>query len=695
MKKALSLLLATLTVALICALGVAALNPNESSIISLGKSITSNIIELDPEDTHLFELSESGKVTISLNSSVPYFTVNMYNAQGDKIWGEDAKCNGSIYSKELHLTSGSYYLDVIAYNKKYGPYNLLVGFESANETYFENQGGSNNTIVDAVNYTLEMNKNYTSHIGLNDYDDYFKLELTEAGTLNLNMETAISNIRAEFFDGNSSKVWTKDIKVEGGKYSTDISLNAGTYYFHLQRIAANYGACSFSFGFTSAREYVVEATTGSNNKLGVASPVEVNRDIGGLIAYNDLDDYYVLNLKDAGTLNIQVTSPADSFKIEFLDSDGKKNFLSKDEVASCNGFTYYKTLDLTAGMYYFHIYRNKDFYGVYNLNFNFVPSNESIPEAQGGNNNTLEQAHDITTNTLYYGNIGVNDISDYYCFSTSSVDTITLTLTSSVPGFTVRILDTKGTRLLNEDAICNGKTYSKSLSVTKGNYYLHISRCNDYTGSYAFKVSTSTTQSPSQKTTKFGSTVSTWALSEIEQAYADDLIPTYLLGTDLTEKINRAEFAAIAVKLYEKISNSRVYLGSNPFHDISSNKFVNEIIKASNLGITAGTSDTTFSPNNLITREQMATMICRAYKKKAFPQWTVDSDAKYPLKTDGVAKFKDDGEISSYASEAVYFMASKGIINGVDDAGVIFAPKNIATREQAIIIALRCTKNLD
>ena len=80
----------------------------------------------------------------------------------------------------------------------------------------------------------------------------------------------------------------------------------------------------------------------------------------------------------------------------------------------------------------------------------------------------------------------------------------------------------------------------------------------------------------------------------------------------------------------------------------------------------------------------MATMICRAYKKKAFPQWTVDNDAKYPLKTDGVAKFKDNGEISSYASEAVYFMASKGIINGVDDAGVIFAPKNIATREQAI-----------
>ena len=87
-------------------------------------------------------------------------------------------------------------------------------------------------------------------------------------------------------------------------------------------------------------------------------------------------------------------------------------------------------------------------------------------------------------------------------------------------------------------------------------------------------------------------------------------------------------------------------------------------------------------------------MICRAYKKTKNAEWTVETDSKYPLKFTSPAKFSDDKDISPYANEAVYFMAANNIINGVDDAGVVFAPKNIATREQAIIIALRCAKNL-
>lgn len=691
MKKILPLLFSALLLAMLFAFSASALNLNDATIINVGTQVSGSIMDFDNENTHLFELKEAGTLNISVNSNVPYFTLVLYNTNGDKLWTDDAKCNGNTYSKELELTGGNYYLDVLAYNKKYGAYSLKLTFKSANETYFENQGGSNNTIVDAVNYVLQTDKKYVSHIALNDYDDYFKLELKYAGNVTVNMESDLQTVRAEFFDGNGSKAWSEDVKFENGSFSRVVSLNAGTYYFHLQRIGGNYGSCGFDMSFVSANEYAVEAIGGSNNKISVASPVEVNRNIGGLIAHNDTDDYYVLNLDIAGTLNFLLDSEVNSFKVELLDSDGKKNFLGKEEIANCGGFTYSRTLDLTAGTYYVHIYKNKDYYGIYTLNLNFISSNESFVEAQGGSNNTVENATDISTNTLYYGNIGINDISDYYCFSVSSVDNVTLTLTSSVPGFTVRILDSKSTRLLNEETICNGKTYSRSISLTQGIYYLMISRFNEYTGNYSFKLSAAS-KSLNQKYTSFGSTVSVWALNEVEEAYATGLIPTYLLGTDLTEKINRAEFAAIALDLYEYIANTRVYLGNNPFLDISSNRFVNEIVKASNLGITSGTSDTTFSPNALITREQMATMICRAYKKKLHSDWSSEND--YPLKFGNVAKFSDDSKISAYASEAVYFMSSNGIITGIDDSGKTFAPQNIATREQALIISLRCAKNL-
>jgi len=177
MKKILTFAFATLLIAAMSVMSVCALNLGEArSAITLGAPVTSSILELDPEDTHVFELKDSGTVTITISSPVPYFTVSVYDASGSKIWGEDAKCNGKIYTKDLELTSGSYYLDVLCYNKKYGSYNLLVSFKASGETFFENQNGSNNTIVDSVNNVLNVNNKYTGHLALNDYDDYFKIE---------------------------------------------------------------------------------------------------------------------------------------------------------------------------------------------------------------------------------------------------------------------------------------------------------------------------------------------------------------------------------------------------------------------------------------------------------------------------------------------------------------------------------------
>ncbi|MGN0181536.1 MAG: hypothetical protein ACI4DP_03865, partial [Candidatus Ornithomonoglobus sp.] len=81
--------------------------------------------------------------------------------------------------------------------------------------------------------------------------------------------------------------------------------------------------------------------------------------------------------------------------------------------------------------------------------------------------------------------------------------------------------------------------------------------------------------------------------------------------------------------------------------------------------------------------------------------WTLATDGDYPLNYMGVTKYADDNEISDYAKESVYFMTRWDILNGVDDSH--FAPKNnttigesygYATREQAVVIALRSAKHL-
>lgn len=187
------------------------------------------------------------------------------------------------------------------------------------------------------------------------------------------------------------------------------------------------------------------------------------------------------------------------------------------------------------------------------------------------------------------------------------------------------------------------------------------------------------------------SQASQWATPELEKAEKAGLIPDVLRGQDLTKDITRAEFAALSVRLYEVMSGkTAVPAPQNPFTDTSDP----EILKAYALGITNGTSATTFSPSLLIPREQVAAMLTRTVRAV---KPTISLDAT------GTPVFADDALISSWAKESVYFMAKHEIIKGVG-AGK-FAPRNTtdaeqaagyanATREQSLIIASRSLEKL-
>lgn len=192
--------------------------------------------------------------------------------------------------------------------------------------------------------------------------------------------------------------------------------------------------------------------------------------------------------------------------------------------------------------------------------------------------------------------------------------------------------------------------------------------------------------------------VSDWAEEEIEEAYENGLVPEYFEGKDLTKKISRAEFAAVAVQTYEAISDESVSTKSTPFDDISGHELKEDIGKAYRLNVAIGVSDDGFAPDDDITREQLATMLCRVIKKYKYPDWTVSTDDEYYIGGSNVKKFDDDSEISDYARDSVYYMYSVGIIKGIGDNK--FAPKNStsyqetidyasATREQAIVMANR------
>jgi hypothetical protein len=195
-------------------------------------------------------------------------------------------------------------------------------------------------------------------------------------------------------------------------------------------------------------------------------------------------------------------------------------------------------------------------------------------------------------------------------------------------------------------------------------------------------------------------TASNWAREDLAKAEALGLIPDSLKGADLTKPITRAEFAAVAVAVYENLTGSKTTPSpSNTFTDTQNA----EVLKAHNTGLMVGISADKFEPNTLLNREQAATALTRVLKRAYIPGWTFATDGSYTLSFTKPANFADDAQISGFAKDSVYFMAANGIIAGVGDNK--FAPRAVtsaelaagyasATREQAIIIGMRLVDNL-
>ena len=193
---------------------------------------------------------------------------------------------------------------------------------------------------------------------------------------------------------------------------------------------------------------------------------------------------------------------------------------------------------------------------------------------------------------------------------------------------------------------------------------------------------------------------SSWAEPEIERAFEYGLVPEILEHAVLDENITRLEFAAVSVKVYENLSGSTAIPAViNPFVDCDDA----EMLKAYNLGIAVGISDTEFYPDGLLNREQAAAMLTRVFKRATMPGWSITADEEFLLDYEKPEIFADDQDISDWARDSVYFMNANGIIAGISNHR--FAPKNItsadeangyanATREQALAIAVRMVEKL-
>lgn len=120
-----------------------------------------------------------------------------------------------------------------------------------------------------------------------------------------------------------------------------------------------------------------------------------------------------------------------------------------------------------------------------------------------------------------------------------------------------------------------------------------------------------------------------------------------------------------------RAAGSPVVDGTMNFSDVPADSCYADAIRwAVNVGITSGTSSTTFSPNDTCTRAQAVSFLCRAFNGKA----------------SGKASFSDVSADSYYA-DAVAWATENGVTGGI--GGGLFGPDNDCTRAQIVTFLYR------
>ena len=142
------------------------------------------------------------------------------------------------------------------------------------------------------------------------------------------------------------------------------------------------------------------------------------------------------------------------------------------------------------------------------------------------------------------------------------------------------------------------------------------------------------------------------------------------------------------VQILYNLEGTPAVSGTTPFTDLTANWYKPAILWAYQNNVVAGTSPTTFDPDQPVTREQIAVILTQYmfHVLKMERTWTPADLSTFP----------DGAQVSSWAKEAMQDAVALGLINGTKapDGVVYLDPQGSAARQQVATILMNFCQNV-
>ena len=291
-------------------------------------------------------------------------------------------------------------------------------------------------------------------VGFGDAADFYKLTMTDAGTLTLGLTGLSGNADLALLNSSgialktSAKTGTTDESI------ANVPLLAGTYYV---KVAAGYGVNDADYTLTYARKYYPADTAA--NDYSKAQDIAMPDNWVGL---GDSADYYKLTMVNAGKLTLNLSGLTGDANLTLLDANRKQL------KASCNRGTTEESIAqmLLAGDYYVKVAPGT---GVNDAFYNLTSKIDYVPTDTAAND--YKTAKDINAGVDNW--VGFGDAADVYKLTMTDAGTVTLGLTGLSGNADLSLLDSKG-KVLKTSANKGTADESITQNLLAGTYYVKV-----------------------------------------------------------------------------------------------------------------------------------------------------------------------------------------------------------------------------
>ena len=224
----------------------------------------------------------------------------------------------------------------------------------------------------------------------------------------------------------------------------------------------------------------------------------------------------------------------------------------------------------------------------------------------------------------------------------------------------------------------NGKVTKEPTATETGVRTYTCTRCHETKTESIPVVSVDVTQ-------MFTDVTKNWAYPGIQYCVTHGIMGGMGDGTFApTGTTTRAQI----VQILYNLEGTPAVSGTTPFTDLTANWYKPAILWAYQNNVVAGTSPTTFDPDQPVTREQIAVILTQYmfHVLKMERTWTPADLSTFP----------DGANVSSWAKEAMQDAVALGLINGTKapDGKVYLDPQGSAARQQVATILMNFCQNV-